>query len=403
MKTEESNLLKVTITLIDPLNPDPKPPLRIVADRWQYIKFENPIPYTIASLVKLSKAADPWSSSLAVFYDENMNLFIWGMIDQSVHYQSFLNYETESGAEQPGLFQSSITGIGNIIVLFDYELIANLKQDKLVTKYIDVLRLGPISSLLKEKVSPFKLKIEKELKDEYSFDSIIEWNDWIDVIFRETLSRLLLRIQNYKHGGAILFTNNNSDDLDIKYKAKYIRIPSSIVDLIKQTIINYNASNIIMERLDDQKKTISSSLYLDEQISENEKKDTYDELKGAIRFIASQTGVDGLVLFNEQFESEGFGVVLKTKDLPEKIFISSTAKGSTVSLTPSDPNHFGTRHRSMFSYCWKHKGSFGFVVSQDGDIRAVTRVNEKLVVWENIKTQHFLRSSKIRRPSPSLK
>lgn len=397
MKSEESSLLKVTVTLIDPSNPDPKPPLRIVADRWQYVKFKEPIPYTIDALVKLSKAADPWSSSLAVYYDAKFNLSIWGMIDQSVHYQSFLNYETESGPEQPGLFQSSITGIGTIVVLFDYELIATLKQNKLVTRYTDVLRLGPVSEFMQKNFSFVKKSIFEDLTDEYSSDAF-EWHDWIEHIFRQTLSRILLRIQNYHHGGALLFTFNVVDEIDIKYQTDYNRIPLSIINLVKQTIINYNSSNLIFERMDGGKKTIPVSLYLEENVSENEKKDIYDELKGAIRFIASQTCVDGLVLFNEKFESKGFGAVLKTNELPEKVFISTTAIASNNSLKAVDPNHFGTRHRSMFSYCWKYPKSLGFVISQDGDIRAVTKFNDKLIVWENIKAQQFLRSSKIARP-----
>ncbi|MGI4871437.1 MAG: putative sensor domain DACNV-containing protein [Janthinobacterium lividum] len=129
LKTEEGQLIKVTITLIDSENPDPNPPERIVADRWNHIHFDKTIPFTVKNLVKLSKAADPWSSSLAVYYNDKNELFIWGMIDQAIHYQSFLNYESDSGPEQPGLFQATITDIGNIFVMFDYELIANLKQN----------------------------------------------------------------------------------------------------------------------------------------------------------------------------------------------------------------------------------------------------------------------------------
>lgn len=148
IKTEEGQFIKVTITLIDPDNPDTSPPQRIVADRWNYIHFKEKIDFTVKNLVKLSKAADPWSSSLAVYYDSNNKLSIWGMIDQSVHYQSFLNYETEEGPEQPGLFQTTITGLGSLVVIFDYELIATLKQDVLISRYIDVFSIGEISEML---------------------------------------------------------------------------------------------------------------------------------------------------------------------------------------------------------------------------------------------------------------
>jgi len=401
MKTEEGNLLRVTVTLIDPKYPDPSPPMMIVADRWRFVEFEKPIPFTIEALVKLSKAADPWSSSLAVYYDSKMNLDIWGLIDQSVHYQSFLNYEAETGSEQPGIFQASITGIGSIVVLFDYELLATLKQNKLVTKYIDVFNYGPISNVLNSFLENYKLLINDFIDDEGYKD---RWDDWVNASFKDTLSRLLLRVQNHRHGGAILLTSDPTKDVDIKYKIEYNRIPNSIINLIKRIITNYYSTSLILDKMDNNKKTIPITLYLESAVSEDEKQETTDELKGAIRFIASQTCVDGLVLLNDQFVAKGFGVVLKTKELPSQIYISSTASASERSLTATDPSHFGTRHRSMFSYCWKHKGSLGFVVSQDGDIRAITRIENKLIVWENIKTQQFLRSNKIKRvPAPPKK
>jgi hypothetical protein len=31
-----------------------------------------------------------------------------------------------------------------------------------------------------------------------------------------------------------------------------------------------------------------------------------------------------------------------------------------------------------------HRNSLGFVISQDGEIRAMTRIGERLVIWENL-------------------
>jgi DNA integrity scanning protein DisA with diadenylate cyclase activity len=60
-----------------------------------------------------------------------------------------------------------------------------------------------------------------------------------------------------------------------------------------------------------------------------------------------------------------------------------------------DPKHFGTRHRSLFAYCYANPDSLGFVISQDGEIRAVMKVGEELVIWEHIKVHQFLKSKKI--------
>jgi len=43
-------------------------------------------------------------------------------------------------------------------------------------------------------------------------------------------------------------------------------------------------------------------------------------------------------------------------------------------------------------YCFAHPGSLGFVISQDGDIRAITRVGKNLVMWENLKVLDFIKT-----------
>lgn len=149
MCKEESDLIKVTVTFIDLENPDPHPPTRTVAERWSCISFEQRIPLTTKSLAKLSKAADPSSTSIAIYYDIN-GLYIWGMIDQAMHYQNFLNYESETDSEQPGFFQVSIKDIGTLNILFDYELLATFNQNVLAQRYLDVLTIGPIAKILKK-------------------------------------------------------------------------------------------------------------------------------------------------------------------------------------------------------------------------------------------------------------
>jgi hypothetical protein len=50
----------------------------------------------------------------------------------------------------------------------------------------------------------------------------------------------------------------------------------------------------------------------------------------------------------------------------------------------ADPRAYGTRHRSMMRYCQAHPSAVGIVVSQDGDIRAMTTVKSELVMWEQL-------------------
>jgi hypothetical protein len=41
----------------------------------------------------------------------------------------------------------------------------------------------------------------------------------------------------------------------------------------------------------------------------------------------------------------------------------------------------------MMRYCAKDAEAVGFVISQEGDLRAITRVDREVVLWENIALQ----------------
>ena len=78
-----------------------------------------------------------------------------------------------------------------------------------------------------------------------------------------------------------------------------------------------------------------------------------------------------------------FGVEIRTDAQLTALLVASSAdlqKSRTV-----DAEVFGTRHRSMARFTSANPNSLGFVVSQDGDIRAITRVGNRTVLFENVK------------------
>jgi hypothetical protein len=400
LKTEEGQLIKVTVTLISSENPDPNPPRRKDAQRWNYIHFEEKIPFTVKNLVKLSKAADPWSTSLAVDYNKENELFIWGLIDQSFHYQSFINYESTYNPEQPGLFQATINDVGSIHVMLDYELIANLKQNTLISNYVNVFAKGPIRELLGNHSDAYKESVRQHFVEELGADVLDEWDGHINTIISRSICRILIRMQDYQHGGAFVITPDTETGLSIKHKLSYDRLFKAIVNFIKFDISSFKHTETIMsEYIDLDQDTLPSFLYLSESVAETDKNETSDELKGAIMFIASLSCIDGLVVLSPDLEVKSFGTVIKNVRPPEQVYISPQALVDENKLAAVAPAHYGTRHRSMFSYCWNNAGSLGFVVSQDGDIRAITRVGDKLIMWENIKVQQFIKSKRLFRPN----
>lgn len=88
LRTEETQPISCRVAFIDRKRPDPDPPKRMPADRWQFFTLADDLPLNVRNLVKLSSAVDPWGSTLAVDTNSQGKLRIWGLIDQSVHHST---------------------------------------------------------------------------------------------------------------------------------------------------------------------------------------------------------------------------------------------------------------------------------------------------------------------------
>jgi hypothetical protein len=179
------------------------------------------------------------------------------------------------------------------------------------------------------------------------------------------------------------FTNGGTVDLSPKYTLNYPRIGEALREILYTTIRSHAAHfNLEWRRLNGERQR-SVKLHDKEFLSNACRKDAEAALTGAVRFISSMAGVDGLVLASPDFTVIGFGVEITCKSAVPTVFFTDTPTADH--LREMDSNHFGTRHRSMFRYISQHPGSLGFVVSQDGDVRAILHLHQQVVVFENMK------------------
>ena len=247
---------------------------------------------------------------------------------------------------------------------------------------------GPIWEALRPSVERHVHTIVNRLRSESC--RATEWEElncaesWI-----ATLCRLLLRIQGLGHGGALLIAPNRSfEDLNVKYKIRYERLRTALEWQNYYYTLRSHATQEILGICSNRKaKDIPVDLYSDETVNARHYRGCLNELDGAIGFVAVLTMVDGLVLLSPGLDVQGFGAEITcTEQLPD-IYLSETPRATPSALHRIDYAHFGTRHRSMMRYCYRKRGSVGFVISQDGDVRALTRVGANLIMWENIKLQ----------------
>jgi hypothetical protein len=387
LKNEEGRPIFCTVNYVDPEDPGRNHSGRRQADCWNHVPFDRPLPFDVRTLSKLARAADPAVSSLAVFRDRKNKLFIWGMVDQEPRHSDFISLEAGTTPERPGLFQATITGVGNISVYRNDSLIGSLEQNTLVEEYHDVLWSGPVHDLLVGYLRNY-LGDTADNGDGPLAGEPLEGEllmRWIN-----SICRILMNIQTYRHGGGLLITPQMSlDGLNVKYKICYDRLLRSLRSMVERKALHDAA-------LSDMNSSASASQAAGHVLPyspvavnnrERELREHKNEVLGAIRFIASLSCVDGFVLLDRRMIVHGFGVEVRTDTLLSDIYIARDSHARSNLLRKSELTQYGTRHRAMMRYCFDKPGSLGLVVSQDGDIRAMTRIDDMLVLWENIDVQ----------------
>jgi hypothetical protein len=384
MKSEESRRVVCTLALVNSNNPAGENPPVIRPQRRSYIAFQSPLPFNVRNLVKLSQAAPPWASCIAVC-DNNGWLSFCGLFDQEVHYRNSLNNEEGDRFGRPGLFQVEITGVASLAIHDNWQLIATLNQDSLVSTFHDVLRIGPVAKALLNLASTQQAMVKQSLGSVPigRFEPV-----WVELWMR-TLSRILLNIKRSGHGGALLLIPRRpTKDLKVKYKIIYQKLETILRGHVGDEIRADITENVIYEKfINRQREQMPLDLHLAETVAIGDKEDSIKGELGCVNFIASLARVDGCVLLSSGLNVLGFGVEITCRKDPSDVFTAGDELASKSKLRHTNFSDFGTRHRSMMRYCHSHPGSVGFVISQDGDVRATTRIGKKLVLWENVQLQ----------------
>lgn len=394
LKTEESEPVTFHVVFLDPAQPDPKPPRNPVKDRWSYVPFAEPIGFSVSNLVKIAKSSDLRTSSFVVWPDKDDTLFIWGLVDQQNRFHKFLNRSEMIEPERPGLFQASLEGIGVIVVYMRYEKVAELRINELIRNSLDLFRESPVRNLLGIGIEGYLQAVRSHIADDlYPSDGQMDefhTQQWLSV-----LCRILLRVQKIRHGGAILITPEiNTADLNVKYGINYERLRTSLeTNAVTKIKADYLEKHLL--GLSESKSVdIPSNQYFQLRRLEKDLRANKNEIDGVIWFIALLTRVDGLVVMDRNLAVRGYGVEITNAQEPSNLFIAGDRMATPAKLRPASYNHFGTRHRSMMRYCFQNPGSIGFVVSQDGEVRVIMKVDDSLVIWENIKLKYYSYVSK---------
>lgn len=381
LRSEEGEPVRCQVAYLDPDNPDPDPPKRIVEDRWRVTPLGARLDLDVPNLVKLANATDPRTSSFAIHPDSEGRLQIWGLVDQGNRYYDFLNFDSESGPPPPGLFLASIDRPAEITARVGFDAVGTLRVDRLVVDAVDVFDSGPVRDALAPGIAAYLERTGQKVGDEL-FQDRGHWGEWLSRAWIEALCRILLRARQYGHGGALLVTpDETGTGVDIKYQLGYMRLVTALDSRATAVIARVNAQDDIFALMESEGVDLPMSLYLDEAVNRDREGENRSELDSTAWFISLLTRVDGLVLMTPELAVRGFGVEITASESPTTVRRAHDAQGG--STTDLSYTQYGTRHRSMMRYCWAVPGSVGFVISQDRDVRVIARRGDEIVVWEN--------------------
>jgi hypothetical protein len=386
LRTEEARFVRGSLCFANPCQPDLDPPIVRRADYPGYTAFGKLIPLNVESLVKLSRAVDKWSGSIAVYCTPKADLYAWGIVDQMIHVNVRMNREGTHGFANPGIFNIEMDGVGALSVYSDRLFFGALRQDQLITREHDALN----SEMVWNRIAPFLLpvahKIAKVAGDpDKKPDKILKvlFSGWTEII-----ARLCIGLRRVNSGGAFLISPTPvSDLLDVTHSLSYRRLgDSALLSVLDNTHYHANRHELIHSGSD-----IPRELCYRCSSSDVDREDRERELTGAARIVTSLAAVDGLVMLDPFLNVIAFGVKIKSDTKIGRVYDGADFVRRGIQGKRIEPSLFGTRHASMLRYCLADQDALGVVVSQDGYVRIIMREGKHLILWDNVKLLSYSR------------
>jgi hypothetical protein len=332
--------------------------------------------------VKLARAIDRWSGSIAVYAKPQYEIVAWGVVDQLVQQNVRWHREADGGFENPGLLTVTMDGIGDISAYHRDLFLGGLKAQALVTRENNAFESKIVSEYGFDALAPFAKSVARVLDDDEREAEILEnlFRMWAT-----SIARLCIGLRQRGTGGAFLLTPKPIKRmLQVTHPFAYTRLrDTAILRVLDETysLDVRNAQGAFTRKAD----SVPADLVIKAWLAEADAEDREVEMTGAVKLVSSLAAVDGLVLMSPELSVAGFGVKIgSTPNLPTVYDGAGFAHRGTRARK-IDPSQYGTRHGSMLRYCAQDRKALGIVVSQDGYVRLIMTVRDSLVFWDNLK------------------
>ena len=356
---------------VSPRDDDELPPVT------RYL-LKEPVVFTQGELRRLAPVADPRRILIAVEQSDG-RLQIYGLVDIGMSLWEMARHERVMGHSSPDALIVMSTRPGELSISRGDRPVLRMRDGKIVTAAQSVLMEGSVAEFF-DAASDVFIRNACQLS---GIDQDPAEDDGLGFAHQSFIESVLLYTDELKHGGTLLFVPEEIKHEDshllsrvsIKYVLPNTRPQNALVSAMAARLKH----NALDEKLRNSRTVKAEELELLDVLAWDQQS-CEDSARDAARFIASLTSVDGAVVLTDTLRIIGFGAeVTASFSGGDKVHIAHTAEATETKEVQFE--EYGTRHRSAFRFVASMEPSVGFIMSQDGGVKAVKQVGSKLVMW----------------------
>jgi hypothetical protein len=295
----------------------------------------------------------------------NRELEIWGIVSPGTSSKRLTRLQSREAVHVPTCLTVSSTCPGHVQLGLNIRPLVILRAGRVSVLPRQPRKLpGPVMRLLHGAGLTTSANGNVVPNSELETKSVLS-PELIQAKYVEVFCRLLMSLSDTHHGLTLLFVRSSSlplheNVLSIKYAARCERLGRLLREFV-----------LADTRLTPVASGDSPARRIDGLLSE------------ALDAIAAVSAVDGALVVSDRLELIGFGAEIRANDTTLNHMHFSSG-GSESKFSPRPLTDFGTRHRSAARFCRAVPDAVAFVVSQDGDRRLMTCVDEEVRVWTDL-------------------
>lgn len=331
------------------------------------LQFENPAILTVSELVRLAPVAELHRTLIGCHHFGGM-LKIWGLFEQG-HAWLDERMDSVSGAPARGAnlphncLTITIEAPGALSVTCGENEVVRLRDGKIIAPHKHPLRQmdEPLGAFFKMLVDGLQ---KSDAGRGVSNLGRLEWERVLD-IYVMTIASILEHIRLEQHGGSVVISASPLND-KFAYRTYNVIGHSALAEIVLDYCRAFGdlqeVSNNEVERFRAEAVVRQTSQSL---------------IRGVAR-VSLLAAIDGAVLLDGMLRIQGFGVRFPVLLPPGTTIIDGLMRSEYLC------DEWGLRHQSVFSVCQKCEEAVGFVISQDGNVKAVKCVEGRLHFWDGI-------------------